>query len=90
MPKQVVILFKGWKKELNLHCLQATWPQAIWSSHNKHIMGRNKSVSPGGVVCIHRKNLKIQYRKEKIGICDALKLLNSANESSRNVGECFL
>lgn len=39
---------------------------------------------------IHQKNLKIQYSKEKIGICDALKLLNSANESSRNVGECFL
>lgn len=47
-------------------------------------------MSPGGVVFIHHGNLKILYRKEKIRICDALKLLSSAKESSRNVGKYLL
>jgi len=47
-------------------------------------------MSPDGVVCIHHGNLKIQYRNEKKGNCDTLKLLNSAKESSRNVGKHLL
>lgn len=45
---------------------------------------------PGGVVQVHHGNLKIWYRKEQAGFCDALELMSSATESSRIIGNHLL